>query len=121
MLEPWEVQRVDHERGDIVYEVWSVTPCAFLFGIHDDLTPNAKAIAESIVADHNRRPAIAAMPSRAEVWNEAIEEAAKHIDEYARLYASDPDTEAGDRAVAEACESVAFQVRRLATKEKGNG
>ena len=59
----WEVQRSDHERGDIVYEVWSVTPCAFLFGIHDDLTPNAKAIAESIVREHNRAPeAIPAPP-----------------------------------------------------------
>ena len=62
-LLPWEVQRVDHERGNIVYEVWSVTPYAFLFGIHDDLTPNAKAIAEIIVREHNRAPeAIPAPP-----------------------------------------------------------
>jgi hypothetical protein len=52
---PWEVLRVDHDGGQIVYEVWSLKPYEFLFGIHDDLTPNAKAIAEEIVASHNAR------------------------------------------------------------------
>ena len=62
VIEAWEVQRVDHDNGQIVYEVWSVKPYAFLFGIHDDLTPNAKAIAEGIVADHNRAPVPPAPP-----------------------------------------------------------
>lgn len=70
----WEVQRVDHDGGQIVYEVWSVEPYAFLFGIHDDLTHKAKAIATSIVAEHNCRLVPTPSPTGTEEVRDVFEE-----------------------------------------------
>lgn len=54
-VDRWEVVRVDHDCGDISYEVYSSEPYGFLFAIYEDLNSRAKAIADGIVADHNAR------------------------------------------------------------------
>lgn len=84
----WELQRVDHDGSQIVYEVWSVEPYAFLFGIHDDLTPDAKAIATSIVAEHNCRLVPTPSPSGTEI---ALEEAKQHIAKLTAFFMENPD------------------------------
>ena len=67
------------------------------------------------IEEWNRRTAIAAMPPHAEVWNEAIEEAAKAVKD---LEHHGPPGSIYTHVII----SVAVAaIRALATQEKGNG
>lgn len=50
----WIVERHDLESGYISYEVWCLEPYTRLFCISERDNRAAKALAEDIVAQHNR-------------------------------------------------------------------
>lgn len=50
---PWRVLRSDQNDGTIDWEVYSVTPHVYLFGINDGDFSNAKQVVEKIVRKMN--------------------------------------------------------------------
>ena len=72
----WTVERRDREDGYISYEVWCLSPYTPLFSISEFDNRAAKALAEQIAADHNRRAAPTAglrealEAAREKLWDE---------------------------------------------------
>lgn len=50
----WLVERHDQDDGGVIYEVWSEVPYRYLFSIFESITLDAKALAQRVVADHNK-------------------------------------------------------------------
>lgn len=50
----WLVECHDQDDGSVIYEVWSEVPYRYLFSIFESITQDAKALAERVVADHNK-------------------------------------------------------------------